>query len=147
MRIRPRPNLEVNRHFICDYGRMNYRWMNRGDRIEAPLVRDGGRHVATDWDTALARLDQVLRGATGSAVILASGRASTESLGLVRRLVDRFDVTAAVQVPLGDEAPLAGDSRTWRSGASGRPTWPAPSCWATRRTGRPRRGRRSRRPW
>ena len=45
VRLRPRPNLEVNRHFICDYGRMNYRWMNRGDRIEAPLVRDGGRHV------------------------------------------------------------------------------------------------------
>ena len=108
VRIRPRPNLEVNRHFICDYGRMNYRWMNRGDRIEAPLVRDGARHVATDWDTALARLEQVLRGASGSAVILASGRASTESLGLVRRLVERFDVTAALQVPLGDEAPLAG---------------------------------------
>jgi NADH-quinone oxidoreductase subunit G len=108
VRIRPRPNLEVNRHFICDYGRLNYRWMNRGDRIEAPLVRDGDRHLATDWDTALARLERVLRGASGSAVVLASARASTESLGLVRRLVDRFDVTAAVQVPLGDEAPLAG---------------------------------------
>jgi NADH-quinone oxidoreductase subunit G len=108
VRLRPRPNLDVNRHFMCDYGRMHYRWMNRGDRIEAPLVRDDGRHVATDWDTALARLEQVLRGATGAAVILASGRASTESLGLVRHLVDRFDVTAAVQVPLGDEAPLAG---------------------------------------
>jgi NADH-quinone oxidoreductase subunit G len=108
VRIRPRPNLDVNRHFICDYGRSNYRWLNRGDRIEAPLIRDAGRHVAADWDTALARLEQVLRGASGSAVILASGRASTESLGLVRRLVDRFDVTAAVQVPLGEEAPLPG---------------------------------------
>ncbi|MBA3497105.1 MAG: (2Fe-2S)-binding protein [Gemmatimonadales bacterium] len=108
IRIRPRPNLEVNRHFMCDYGRANYRWMNRGDRIEAPLVRDGARHTATDWDTALARFEQVLRGASGSAVILATGRASTESLGLVRRLVDRFEVAAAVQVPLGEEAPLSG---------------------------------------
>jgi NADH-quinone oxidoreductase subunit G len=108
VRIRPRPNLEVNRHFICDYGRMNYRWMNRGDRVEAPLVREGGRHVATDWDTALDRLGQMVRGASGTAVILATGRASTESLGLVRRMLDGFEVTAAVQVPLGDEAPLAG---------------------------------------
>jgi NADH-quinone oxidoreductase subunit G len=108
VRIRPRANLEVNRHFICDYGRMNYRWMNRGDRIEAPLVRDGGRHVAVDWDTALDRLGGLLRGAAGSAVVLASGRASIESLGLTRRLLDRFDVTAAVQVPLGDVAPLPG---------------------------------------
>ncbi len=108
VRLRPRPNLEVNRHFICDYGRMHYRWMNRGDRIEAPLVREDGRHVATDWDTALARLAQLVRGASGRAVVLASGRASTESLGLVRCLLDRFAVTAAVQVPLGDEVPLAG---------------------------------------
>jgi len=108
VRLRPRPNLEVNRHFMCDYGRMNYRWLNRGDRVEAPLIREGGRHVATDWDSALARLDQAVRGATGSAVILASGRASVESLGMVRRLVERPKITAAIQVPLGDEAPLAG---------------------------------------
>jgi NADH-quinone oxidoreductase subunit G len=108
VRLRPRPNLEVNRHFMCDYGRMNYRWLNRGDRIEAPLVRDGGRHVATDWDTALDRLGQLIRGTSGSAVILASGVASTESLGLIRRMVDRLTVTAVVQVPIGEEAPLAG---------------------------------------
>ncbi len=107
VRLRPRPNLEVNRHFMCDYGRMNYRWMNRGDRIEAPLVRDGNRHLAVDWDTALARLEQVVRGASGRAVILASGRASTESLGLIRRMLDRFETTGVVQVPVGEEAPLA----------------------------------------
>jgi NADH-quinone oxidoreductase subunit G len=108
VRLRPRPNLDVNRYFICDYGRMNYRWMNRGDRIEAPLVREGSRHLATDWDTALDRLGLLIRGTSGSAVILASGRASTESLGLVRRMLDRLKVTAAIQVPIGEEAPLSG---------------------------------------
>jgi NADH-quinone oxidoreductase subunit G len=108
VRLRPRPNMDVNRHFMCDYGRLDYRWLNRGDRIEAPLVRDGARHVAVDWDVALDRFGALLRDTAGAAVILASGRASVESLGLVRRLVDRFDVTAAVKVPIGDEAPLAG---------------------------------------
>jgi predicted molibdopterin-dependent oxidoreductase YjgC len=82
--------------------------MNRGDRIEAPLVREGGRHVATDWDAALDRLGRLLQGTAGPAVVLASGRASTESLGLVRRLVDGRPVTAAIQVPIADEAPLPG---------------------------------------
>jgi NADH-quinone oxidoreductase subunit G len=41
-------------------------------------------------------------------VILASGRASTESLGLTRHLLDGRSVTAAVQVPTGDESPLPG---------------------------------------
>ena len=76
--------------------------------MEAPLVRDGGRHVATDWDTALDRLGQLIRGTSGSAVILASGMASTESLGLIRRMLDRLSVTAVVQLPIGEEAPLAG---------------------------------------
>jgi NADH-quinone oxidoreductase subunit G len=108
VRLRPRPNLEVNRHFICDIGRADYRWMNRGDRIEAPLVRDAGRLRAADWDAALSRVAERLRGGAGEAVILASGRASTEALGLVRALLDGFDVTAAVRVPRGEEAPLAG---------------------------------------
>jgi NADH-quinone oxidoreductase subunit G len=108
VRFRPRPNLDVNRHFICDYGRMNYRWLNRGDRIEAPLVKEGGRHIATDWDTALDRLGQLIRGVSGSTLILASGRASTESLGLVRLMLGRSNGTAVVQVPLGEEAPLVG---------------------------------------
>ncbi len=108
VRLRPRPNLEVNRHFMCDHGRMDYRWLNRGDRIEAPLVYDGHRHAATDWDTALDRFGRILRDAAGSAVLLASGRMSVESLGLVRRLLEPFQVTAAVQVPLGEEAPLSG---------------------------------------
>jgi NADH-quinone oxidoreductase subunit G len=108
VRLRPRPNMEVNRHFMCDEGRMNYRWMNRGDRVEAPRVREGNRHQAVDWDTALTRLAQLLEGARGSAVLLASGRASTESLGHLRRMLDRFDVTAAIKVPLGEEAPLGG---------------------------------------
>jgi NADH-quinone oxidoreductase subunit G len=107
VRLRPRPNLEVNRHFMCDYGRLDYRWMNRGDRIEAPLVRQAERHVAVDWDAALDTLGRLASGA-GSVVILASGRASVESLGLVRRLAGAGPVTAAIRVPIGDEAPLAG---------------------------------------
>ena len=107
VRLRPRPNLEVNRHFICDEGRADYRWLNRGDRVEAPLKRDGTRLTPTDWDHALARLGDLVKSAK-TVVILASGRASTESLGFVRRMVDTANVTAAIKVPIGTEAPLAG---------------------------------------
>ena len=75
------PNLEVNRHFICDHGRMNYRWMNRGDRIEAPLVRDGSRHTATGWDRGTEPIRRSWSRKGGRAVLLASGGASLESLG------------------------------------------------------------------
>jgi NADH-quinone oxidoreductase subunit G len=108
VRLRPRPNLEVNRHFICDTGRADYRWLNRGDRIEAPLVRQADKLAATDWDTALDHVAALIETLPGSAVLLASGRAGTESLGLVKRLLGARSHLAAVKVPLGEEAPLAG---------------------------------------
>ncbi len=110
VRLRPRANLEVNRHFMCDVGRMDYRWMNRGDRIEAPLVREAGspRLLAVDWDRALARLAELVKGTTGKVVLLASGRSSLEALAWVRRLVAAQSITAAIKVPIGEAAVLPG---------------------------------------
>ena len=106
VRLRPRPNLDVNRHFMCDTGRADYRWMNRGDRVEAPHHQDGGRLHACDWDTALDQLAFLAVQASGSVVILASGRASCESLGWIVRLAGERIRAAAIKVPLGAEAPI-----------------------------------------
>jgi NADH-quinone oxidoreductase subunit G len=108
VRVRPRPNLEVNRYFICDHGRMNYRWMNRGDRIEAPLVRRGGELHATDWEDAFERVTTLLRGAGPRVVALVSPRTSTEALFFARELFRGSEWTGAFQVVMGEEAPLAG---------------------------------------
>ena len=97
VRVRPRPNLEVNRYFMCDHGRANYRWMNRGDRIEAPLVRmngDAGGHRLGYRAGSRARAGARRRAAARST--LASPRASTEALYLARRLLSRFDWTGGV---------------------------------------------------
>src|SRR5947207_13422111 len=108
VRVRPRPNLDVNRYFICDHGRMNYRWMNRGDRIEAPLVRRDGDLHATDWDEALDVVASRLRGAGGTVVALVSPRVSTEALFFARELFRGHEWSGAFQVVMGEEAPLAG---------------------------------------
>ncbi len=109
VRVRPRTNLAVNRYFVCDHGRMNYRWMNRGRRIEAPLVRQrDGAPRAVDWDEGLGRVAALLRGAGGAAVALVSPRASTEALFLARELLAGFAWSGAFQLVMGDEAPLAG---------------------------------------
>jgi NADH-quinone oxidoreductase subunit G len=110
VRIRPRTNTDVNGHFMCDEGRTLYRGMNRGDRIEAPLVNENGTLAAVDWDHALNRAAQVLKGAKGKAVLLASAQASNEALFLARKLLDGFDVTAAVKAAhaTGGDVPLDG---------------------------------------
>lgn len=107
VRLRPRPNLEVNRHFICDTGRADYRWMNRGDRAEAPLVPESGRPAATDWDLALDRFAALVQAAAGPVVLLLGPRASSETIGWLLRLLGDLPRIAAMRVPVGPEAPLA----------------------------------------
>ena len=109
VRLRPRTNLDVNQYFICDHGRLDYRWMNRGDRIEAPLVKQAGELVASDWDHALGRAVEIITGASGSAVALVSAGASNEALFLVKLVLQGFDLTGAFRVGrVEGEAPLAG---------------------------------------
>src|SRR5205823_841039 len=87
---------------IHSEGRMNYRWMNRGDRIEAPLVRRGGELHATDWDEALDFVASRMRGAGGRAVALVSPRVSTEALFFARELFRGLEWSGAFQVVMGE---------------------------------------------
>src|SRR5690606_32894143 len=108
VRIRPRPNLDVNRHFICDAGRADYRWMNRGDRVETPMRAIAGGGQAIEWEGAIAEFAELLRRDQGRVVLLLGGRVSSEAIGWLLKLVEGRDHVAAMKVPLGDEAPLTG---------------------------------------
>ncbi|MBX6330837.1 MAG: (2Fe-2S)-binding protein [Gemmatimonadaceae bacterium] len=106
VRMRPRTNSEVNRYFLCDEGRLDYRWMNRTDRVEAPLVRRGDRLVAVDWEEALKAAALHLNGKR--AFVLASPKLSNESLWMLSRLVEKTGGRGAFRVAHGPEAPLPG---------------------------------------
>jgi NADH-quinone oxidoreductase subunit G len=108
MRLKPRVNHEVNGHWMCDYGRLNYHWINRGGRIEAPLVRDGDRLVPTSWSEALLRLAELAPGA-GAVRAVVSPFMSNEDLGSLRRLMDSLGGGEGVyRVEEGEEVVLPG---------------------------------------
>ncbi len=95
-RLKPRENQDVNAHWICDYGRHRYEWMNRGDRIEAPLVGRGGGRRATGWQDALEVLLAGLEGAAGPVRVVASASASNEDLGTLAALTHALNGEGAV---------------------------------------------------
>ncbi len=110
-RVKPRENLDVNGWWICDYGRHDYEWMNRGDRLEAPLVRTGGASRAAGWKDALKGLLVKAEAAGGASVkAVASARSSNEDLGALRALVDALGggdiVYRSARAP--EEIPLKG---------------------------------------
>jgi NADH-quinone oxidoreductase subunit G len=107
VRMRPRPNEDVNKYFLCDEGRLNYRWLNRRDRVESPQVRKGASLAPADWDTAIEAAVSVIRGRR--VYVLASPGLSNESLFLLARMTERSGGGAgAFRVRQGSEAPLDG---------------------------------------
>jgi NADH-quinone oxidoreductase subunit G len=106
VRLRPRPNADVNEFFLCDHGRLNYRWMNRGDRIEAPSVLGSSGQRAVDWDVALASAAKVLTGK--KVVVMASPNLSNEALFFLGRIAKSSGGSVAYRVEQGPEAPLEG---------------------------------------
>jgi NADH-quinone oxidoreductase subunit G len=108
-RLKPRPNMEVNAYWMCDYGRLNYHWINREDRIEAPLVREDDRLVPMSWSDALLRLAERAKGGAGSVRALVSPFGSNEDLAAARRTLDALGGGAgAFRVETGDEVALPG---------------------------------------
>ncbi|MEX2466550.1 MAG: molybdopterin-dependent oxidoreductase, partial [Gemmatimonadota bacterium] len=88
-RLKPRENLDVNGWWMCDYGRMDYEWMNTGNRIEAPLVRREGTSTAVAWKDALSELlDRAHSLGSSPVKAVASPHASNEDLAALATLVD-----------------------------------------------------------
>jgi NADH-quinone oxidoreductase subunit G len=106
MRLRPRANPDVNGHFMCDHGRLDYRWLNRPDRLEVPAIRGASGYQAVDWDVALEGAARVLRGKR--VVVVASPNLSNEALFLLSRIAEPSGGALAYHMPTGPEAPLPG---------------------------------------
>ena len=104
VRMKPRPNEHVNAFFMCDWGRLNYRWMNEKNRAEQPMVRQGGSLVATTWEAAITAAARAINGK--KLFVAASPMLSNESLFLLTQLMQGG--SGAFRVAEGEEAPLAG---------------------------------------
>jgi NADH-quinone oxidoreductase subunit G len=105
VRMRPRPNEYVNAFFMCDWGRLNYRWMNEKNRVEKPMIRRGGAELApASWEEAIAAAARALTGR--KIFVAASPMLSNEALFLLTQLMQGGG--GAFRVAEGEEAPLAG---------------------------------------
>jgi NADH-quinone oxidoreductase subunit G len=101
----PRENDAVNGCWMCDAGRLNYKWIGRPDRLRTVRRRDAhGQTVPTTWATALKEIAQRLAAAPpGTVAIIASARQTNEELYLLSRLARRAGA-------ITDSVPRAGDS-------------------------------------
>jgi NADH-quinone oxidoreductase subunit G len=123
---------------MCDYGRLNYKWIGRADRLKDVLIRDVGQASSlspsseksetgkmpvlqkTTWTAALSEIaEQLKRAAHGSVAIIASARQTNEELWLLKKLADKFGaMTDSVgRFGEGDKLLLNADRNPNKTGA------------------------------
>lgn len=70
---------EVNEEWMCDKGRFGFRYAQRPDRLDTPLVRGADGELApASWPEALEAAARGLEGARGRAGVLTGGRVTVE---------------------------------------------------------------------
>ena len=91
-RYEPRENDAVNAAWMCDAGRLNYKWVSRPDRLKEVRRRNtDGTSDRIPWETALREITARLsKAAPGSVALVASARQTTEELHLLKKLATRF---------------------------------------------------------
>ncbi len=83
-RYEPRENDAVNSSWMCDSGRLNYKWIGRADRL-AKLQGPGSSAIG--WSAALKEISEKLKqAAKGSTALIASARQTNEELYLLGKL-------------------------------------------------------------
>jgi NADH-quinone oxidoreductase subunit G len=88
-RYEPRENDAVNASWMCDYGRLNYKWIGSEKRLAKV---QGSKLKVQSWSAALAEIADLLRKAPpGSVAIIASARQTNEELFLLKKLATRLN--------------------------------------------------------
>ncbi|PYK04969.1 MAG: NADH-quinone oxidoreductase subunit L [Verrucomicrobia bacterium] len=117
----PRENDHVNSCWMCDYGRLNFYYLEAENRLIEPQVRVGNKLAATDWKTAIDRAVLQLTQVGGSEIaIIASGRMTNEELWLTLQLAESLGVKLIDIVPRrepGDHILLSEDRNPNTNGA------------------------------
>ncbi len=117
----PRENDYVNSCWMCDYGRLNYKYLEAEHRLLEPQIRSNGRLVPADWPTAIGQTALQLKQFTGSEVaIVASGRMTNEELWLTSQVARSLGTEWIDIVPRrkpGDDILLSEDRNPNTNGA------------------------------
>ena len=111
-RYTPRQNDAVNSCWMCDYGRLNYKWIGREDRlakVQSPRstrlrFASPRQEVQSQWTTVLNEIAEKLKKASqGSAAIIASARQTNEELWLLGKLKAKLSA-------ISDSVPRQGEA-------------------------------------
>ncbi|MBA2270637.1 MAG: molybdopterin-dependent oxidoreductase [Chthoniobacterales bacterium] len=117
----PRENDAVNSTWMCDFGRLNFDYLQSDKRLLEPKIYSGDKLVPTDWKTAITHAAAQLKHFNGWEIaIIASATMTNEELWLTSRLAQIMGVQFMDIIPRrgeGDDILLSEDRNPNTNGA------------------------------
>jgi NADH-quinone oxidoreductase subunit G len=117
----PRENNAVNSSWMCDYGRLNFGYLQSEKRLLQPEILSGDKLIAAEWNVAITHAAVQLKHFSGWEIaILASGRMTNEELWLTSQLAKVLGVELIDIIPRsgpGDDILLSVDRNPNTNGA------------------------------
>ena len=101
----PRENNAVNSAWMCDRGRLDFHFVNSGERLENPQVRKENELRNASWTVALVKAGVELKQFERQQIaVIASARMTNEELWLTKKLIESLGTTYHDIVPHVGEA-------------------------------------------
>jgi NADH-quinone oxidoreductase subunit G len=120
-RFEPRENDAVNACWMCDYGRLNYKWIGRDDRLKSIETRESrAKGQRLEWNAVVREISEKLKQApSGSVALIASARQTNEELYLLSKLAKKTNaITDSIpRTGEGDKLLLSADRNPNSNGA------------------------------
>ena len=90
-RVRPRTNMDVNEHWICDRGRYDFKEVQEKEtRLKDPIVREGEGFKLSDWEQAtelvVEKISKARSFSPDSIAFIASPTLTNEELFLLKKI-------------------------------------------------------------
>ncbi|WP_175944102.1 NADH-quinone oxidoreductase subunit NuoG [Caballeronia sp. BCC1704] len=93
MRVLPMENEAINECWISDKDRFSYEALNSDERLTTPMLKQGGKWIETDWQTALEYVAKGIKGikadhGANAIAALATPHSTVEELYLLKQFAE-----------------------------------------------------------
>lgn len=90
-RQEPRDNDAVNSSWLCDHGRLNYKWQSSETRLKEPTAKRGDIREVITWSQATQEIADKISGyGKGEIAFIVSSQQTTEEMYLVKQLAEQY---------------------------------------------------------
>jgi NADH-quinone oxidoreductase subunit G len=112
LRVTPRVNQEVNKWWLCDWGRLNtIKYVNDGKlRVDSPLIKlegnrnNGETHIPVEWDIAVTKANTILLNKKDEILFVASPFSTVEDNYVFKKFTNEvFNSENIIYFPNTDE--------------------------------------------